>query len=178
MTHSLKKHSIRVEITRTRSPKARLGLDCIAMGPPPMARILIVDDEPPMRELLSRFVQAAGHEVAQADSAESALALCAANPPAVVFCDLHMPGRGGAWLVTELRKTLPTAALVLATGVSAVSPEISLRAGVVAYLLKPFNRAQVLKALNDGLDWHQQAVARGPSADLDRLEEWLDDLKK
>ena len=55
-------------------------------------------------------------------------------------------------------------AVVLATGVSTVPPAISLRTGVVAYLLKPFGRTEVLAAIDQALAWHEQAVAgAGPS---------------
>lgn len=145
-----------------------------------MARILIVDDEPPMREILVRLVAAAGHDTAEADTAEAAIELMAANPAAVAFCDVEMPGRGGLWLAAEIRKRHPDVAIVLATGVSTVPPAISLRTGVVAYLLKPFGRTEVLAAIDQGLAWHAQAVAgAGPATGGgDALREWLDGLNK
>lgn len=145
-----------------------------------MARILIVDDEPSMREILSRIVVAAGHDAAEAGTAEDAIEAMAASPAAVAFCDVEMPGRGGLWLTAELRKRHPAVAVVLATGVSTLPPAISLRSGVVAYLLKPFSRAQVIEALDQALAWHEQAVAGGPAAGeaANRLQEWLDGLNK
>lgn len=150
------------------------------LGVQTMARILIVDDEPPVREILVRLVVAAGHETAEADTAEAAIELMAANPAAVAFCDVEMPGRGGLWLAAEIRKRHPDVAIVLATGVSTVPPAISLRTGVVAYLLKPFGRTEVLAAVGQGLAWHEQAVAGGPATGeaASQLQEWIDGLNK
>ncbi|MGE4069003.1 MAG: response regulator [Vicinamibacterales bacterium] len=141
-----------------------------------MARVLIVDDEAPLRQLLTRIVRDAGHEADQAETAEAALEVMAANPAAVVFCDVQMPGQGGVWLTMRLREQFPASAMVLATGVSTVPPAVSMRSGIVSYLLKPFGRAEVISALEAALAWHLQTVANGPRVEdgADRIEDWLE----
>ena len=62
-----------------------------------------------------------------------------ANPAAVVFCDVQMPGQGGLWLAGVLRTQFPYAAIILATGVATVPATTSLRPGILAYLTKPFD---------------------------------------
>jgi AmiR/NasT family two-component response regulator len=64
--------------------------------------------------------------------------------------------------------------------VTTAAPTISLQAGVLAYLVKPFNRVSVIKAMEVALAWHTEMVASGTGGEdhltRQRLEEWLDSL--
>lgn len=144
-----------------------------------MAVILIVDDEPSVRGLLSRWIRAGGHEVVEAESADAALHAMEKQPAGVVFSDIQMPERDGLWLTSEVRTRYPTTAVVLATSVSSVAPQISMQVGVLAYLVKPFNQKSVSRALDIALAWHSETVAAGPRhEDTDeRLQEWLASLE-
>jgi len=144
-----------------------------------MALILIVDDESSVRQVLARWMQGAGHEILEAESADAALKVIEKQPAAVVFCDIQMPGRDGLWLTAELRKRYRETAVVLATQVSTVAPQISMQAGVLAYLVKPFSRESVIHALETALAWHTDTVTGGPRPEdtLERLQEWLDSLE-
>ena len=125
------------------------------------ARILIVDDDAQVREVLRRFLEPEGYEVLEAASAEQAVGMVEALPPAVAFCDVHMTGANGLWLADQIRTIAPATAMVLATGDSRVPPMESLRAGVVGYLLKPLKSKQVVAAAAQGVRWSADAVARG-----------------
>jgi CheY-like chemotaxis protein len=144
-----------------------------------MALILIVDDEHSVRQVLARWIQGAGHEILEAESADAALEVMEKQPAAVVFCDIQMPRRDGLWLTAELRKRYQTTAVVLATQVSTVAPQISMQAGVLAYLVKPFNQESVIHALEAALAWHTDTVGAGPRPEdtPERLQEWLDSLQ-
>jgi CheY-like chemotaxis protein len=143
-----------------------------------MATVLIVDDEAHIRQLLGFIVRTAGHEVLEADSAAAALSVMEQQQAAVVFTDIQMPGHDGRWLTIELRKRHPLSAIVLATSVTDLEPTITLRFGVVSYLTKPFDRDAIAAALGMALEWHDNAVKRGPAViEQDRLEAWLDSLK-
>ena len=141
-----------------------------------MSLILIVDDEPSVREVLGRWIVAAGHEIREAESAEAALAVMAETCADVVMCDIEMPGQGGLWMAEELRARYPAAAMVLATGVDSVPPATSFKPGIVEYLVKPFTKDAVLKAVTAGLAWHAAAAERAlaPSAPRASLAAWLD----
>src|ERR1039458_9033047 len=104
-----------------------------------MSRILVIDDEEHVRRVMTGFITKAGHTCLEAADAESALAVMAETPADVAFCDIQMPGRDCIWLTGELRKRYPTMPVVLATGVSTVPPNVSMQAGVLAYLVKPFS---------------------------------------
>lgn len=144
-----------------------------------MALILIVDDEHSVRQVLARWIQGAGHEILEAESAAAALEVMEKQPAAVVFSDIQMPRRDGLWLTAELRKRYPKTAVVLATQVSTVAPRISMQVGVLAYLVKPFTPESVSEALKAALAWHAETVATGPRPEdtPERLQEWLNSLE-
>ena len=139
-----------------------------------MSSVLIVDDDPRVREILARWLAAAGYETQEAGDAEAALERLDAGACDVVLCDVVMPGRGGLWLVERARDLYPAVAMVLATGVENVSPSASLGGNVVDYLLKPFDRAAVLAAVGRARTWHETAATRKASIDGDdALGNWL-----
>lgn len=140
-----------------------------------MSSVLIVDDDPRMREVLARWLTAAGYDTREAPDAETGLALLTAGGSDVVFCDVTMPGRGGLWLVERAREECPTVAVVLATGVEDVHPSISLGGNVVDYLIKPLERAAVLTAVGLARAWHDTARQRDDATEGgdDPLAKWL-----
>ena len=143
-----------------------------------MAQVLIVDDEELMRNLIRRALTNLGHDIREAANAEEALASMAERPADVVFCDVQMPGEDGVWLTGQIRNQYPLTAVVLATGVSTVAPSTSMRAGVMAYLVKPFTAKTLIDSLNAALLWHKETATTGPKADDvgDKLAAWLDAL--
>src|SRR6266849_10161993 len=140
-----------------------------------MSCVLIVDDQPEIRELLIRWISREGYQTAQAADAETALDEMIVRPADVVFCDVLMPGHGGFWLADRLRERFPDTAIILATGDGNIPPAISMQTGVVEYLLKPFNRQAVLKAVRLGLEWRLMSMAvRAKTNDrTDSIETWL-----
>jgi DNA-binding NtrC family response regulator len=124
-----------------------------------MASLLIVDDDPRIQELLRRWLKPAGYTLRFAENANVALAAIAEQQPAVIVCDIHMPGPNGLWLADRVRDIAPTTAILLATGDGNVPPFETLRRGVVAYVLKPFQRDQFLRAVSTGVAWSQTALA-------------------
>jgi CheY-like chemotaxis protein len=144
-----------------------------------MAVILVVDDEASVRRLLVRWVQSGGHETFEAETADKALQVLEKQPAAVVFSDIQMPGHDGLWLTSQVRTRYPLTAVVLATSVSSVAPQISMQSGVLAYLVKPFNQQAVTRALEKALAWHMDTAAAGPRGEDtgDELQKWLASLE-
>ena len=140
-----------------------------------MRSVLIVDDEPRIREILVRFLAPAGYAVNEAADADAALALVAATAPDVLLCDVQMPGHDGLWLVEQLRLRFPAVAIVLATADPNVPPVVSLQGGVVEYLVKPFEREGVLAAVGRAVEWHVAAAARSAAQTPppDPVGDWL-----
>ncbi|MGH9533714.1 MAG: HD domain-containing phosphohydrolase [Terriglobales bacterium] len=119
---------------------------------PESARILIVDDEAPIREMLMDRLRLAGYGCRQADSAEHALEAWEQHPADLVITDLRMPGRSGLDLLARLRQ-MSSAAVILATAESDIHVAIdAMKQGAADYLLKPFQFEMVLAAIHRALE--------------------------
>jgi len=140
-------------------------------------QVLVVDDEAGVRTLLRRWIEAEGWSVREAESAESAIDRLEEGAAQVAFCDVQMGGQDGLWLTRQIRARYPSTAVVLATGVSSVPAEISMQAGVMAYLVKPFERAQVRHALSLVEQWTESSADRQRPQHVD-LDDWLDTLER
>jgi CheY-like chemotaxis protein len=77
-----------------------------------MARILIVDDEPEIRDLCAVTLREAGHLVVQADNGQSALDIHRIAPQDVVLLDMFMPIKDGLETLTALRKVTPAPKII------------------------------------------------------------------
>ena len=137
-----------------------------------MSSILIVDDEPGIRQLLGRWLRPQGYAINEAADADEALASLAICPVDVVLCDVTVPGHDGLWLVAQLRRRFPRVAIVLATASETIAPSVSMQQGVVEYLVKPFDAAHLVAAVARAAEW-----PRSPKAHLDAnddpTEAWL-----
>jgi DNA-binding NtrC family response regulator len=103
-----------------------------------MARVLVVDDEPGVRESL-RMLLRSECEVATADSVEAALREIANSPPDLILLDLVMPGRPGIELLREIetRDAPPPVVILSATRTVATAVE-AMKSGAADYVTKPF----------------------------------------
>ena len=139
-----------------------------------MSNILIVDDERPVREVLSLWLSAEGFTIVEAADAESALKVLAEKPIAVATIDKDMPGHDGTWLVEQIQKQHPAVAMLLASGDDQIAPRVSLSRGIQGYLVKPFKRELVVGAVKDAVQWHQVAAkSTRPAAGPDPVDTWL-----
>ncbi len=126
-----------------------------------MANVLIVEDDPAIQRLLNRFLSTTGYELSFAATAHTALTIAENTQPQVVISDLHLTdSANGLWLLERVRERCPATAMILATGDAAVSPIESLRPGVIAYLVKPLQRDDVLNAVKDGIAWSTAEAKR------------------
>jgi two-component system response regulator AtoC len=108
------------------------------------ARVLIVDDERAMVDLLSEFLQAEGYTVLRATSGEEAVALLGANIVDVVLTDLRMRGMSGLDLASWLTANHPDVPVIVLTGFGSMATAVqALRAGVYDFLSKPVELTQV-----------------------------------
>ena len=155
------------EIARTDN-----GADQHWTTPDPAAYVLVVDDEPAVREFLRRCLKASGYPVKQAANADEALALMEASPASVVLCDIRMPGRDGLWLAQRVRVKWPRTAIIMAT---AVDDDDTVRQssalGAADYLIKPIRAAHLLQVVGRAVrarTERESALERGASSSDER----------
>lgn len=111
--------------------------------------VLVVDDEPSVRELLRRWLEGVGYAVKLAGNATDALELMLAEPASIILVDIKMPGHDGFWLVEHVRAKWPRTAIIMATAADDLDLVLKRkRVGAVDYLLKPFGRELLRQALN------------------------------
>jgi DNA-binding NtrC family response regulator len=118
-----------------------------------MTRLLVVDDEPGIRSIVTRWVEANGFDVSVAGSAGEALDMMATTPAGVALCDVNLPDRNGMWLAAQLRRQYPDVALVITTGYGLRALPSTLDAEAIAYLPKPFTQIQLMQTLDWAMQW-------------------------
>ena len=159
-----------------------------------MARkILVVEDEKDIRELLQVTLQAAGYETFKAANGDEALRMIEAESPDLVVLDILMPGMSGFQVLRQLRETSDTPVIMLSARTDIVDKIESFELGADDYITKPFRLieltarvAAVLRrtetkthnvgktAFNDGrlvIDFTKhQVLVDGKDAELTRKE--------
>jgi DNA-binding response OmpR family regulator len=107
--------------------------------------ILIVDDEPDVREVLEEYFVAHGYAAIGAESAGAARGIAAGHPIDLAVVDIHMPGEDGLSLARHLRERHANIAIVMLTSAAAVVDRIvGLEMGADDYIPKPFDPRELL----------------------------------
>lgn len=113
-------------------------------------RVLIVDDEAPIREMIAVALEMAGYECLEADNAQQAHALILDHKPDMVLLDWMMPGTSGVEFARRLRKDEVTAdvPVIMLTAKADEDNKIKgLEAGVDDYIIKPFSPRELVARL-------------------------------
>jgi two-component system KDP operon response regulator KdpE len=116
-----------------------------------MSRVLVVDDEAPMRRALAANLRARGYDVDLAESGEQALELAARHHPDVVVLDLGLPGMDGLEVIDGLRGWTHVPIVVLSARGSEADKVAALDAGADDYVAKPFGMDELLARLRAAL---------------------------
>jgi signal transduction histidine kinase/DNA-binding response OmpR family regulator len=131
--------------------------------------VLVVDDEPMVREFLVKVLTRNGFRCRVATDAGEALAAAVDRPPSLVVTDLRMPGRDGGWLLTEFRKRWPAVPVIVLTGVSEAEQAVEcLRGGAHDYLLKPIDVKELMASVRRAVEGSGAAQASVPPPPADR----------
>jgi len=125
------------------------------------ATILIVDDEPDVREVLEECFAARGYAVLGAESASVARAMAAEHPIDLALVDINMPGEDGLSLARHLRERYAKIAIVMLTSAATVVDRIvGLEMGADDYVPKPFDPRELLARVKSVLR-RTAAASRG-----------------
>lgn len=107
-------------------------------------RVLIVDDDPELLELVQRALERDGHEISTCTAGEAALSALPILQPEILVVDLGLPGISGEVLIQRLRASDSRVAILVLTAQSAVSSRVQcLDDGADDYLSKPFAIAEL-----------------------------------
>jgi two-component system response regulator FlrC len=123
--------------------------------------ILIIEDDPDLRQALCDTVRMAGYSTLEADSADPALDILATEEVSLIVSDVQMPGTHGDELLKTVKRKYPEIPFVLITAYGTVSKAVeAIQAGAADYIVKPFE-AEVLIEMVDRL-----ATPAGSSASM------------
>lgn len=114
-----------------------------------MSHILIVEDDPVLREALAETMTIAGHTYITARDGKEALSLMELHNPAVVLTDIRMDNLDGNQLLTNIQKNRPNIPVILMTAYGSVEDAVAaIRHGAVDYLQKPFSAQVLIEKIN------------------------------
>ncbi len=127
---------------RSAAPAARTAATQPPTGRP---RILVVDDEASIREMLTKTLTLAEYEVDAAPDGRAAIERLRLMPYDLLITDLKMPGMDGLAVIREARRYRPDLPVIIITGYSTEASAIeAINLGVAGYLTKPFRVPRVL----------------------------------
>jgi len=120
---------------------------------PPPVRILVVDDEPHVREIISRWLDDEGYECNIAADAEEACRLLSTDSFSIMVSDIKMPGKSGIDLLEEVKDQYPDMAVIMVTAVDDREIAIhTLQTGAYGYIVKPFGEDEVIINVANALE--------------------------
>ena len=126
-----------------------------------MTRVLVVDDEAPIRRAMAANLRARGYDVDLAETGEEALTLAARRHPDVVLLDLGLPGMDGLDVIAGLRGWSQVPIVVLSARGSEPDKVAALDAGADDYVSKPFGMDELLARLRAAV---RRSIAVGETA--------------
>jgi two-component system, OmpR family, KDP operon response regulator KdpE len=121
--------------------------------------VLIVEDEPPIRQFLRNSLTEVGYRLAEAESGKRGLLLAQQSPPDLVILDLGLPDIDGQEVLQQLRAWLMSPIIIVSARDQEAQKVAALDHGADDYLTKPFNTAELLARIRVAL----RHAARGPA---------------
>lgn len=118
-----------------------------------MARILVIDDDDQVREMLRQMIHNAGHDVAVAADGNAGITLYRERPADLVVTDIIMPDKDGWEAIVELRREYPEARIIAISGGDRLGPSsylaVAKRFGAQRVFAKPIEKRELLRAITD-----------------------------
>jgi CheY-like chemotaxis protein len=121
-----------------------------------MARILIIDDEAMIRELLMEMLEREGYETITASDGKDGMRVYRENPADLIITDIIMPEKEGIETIMEIRRDFRDAKVIAMSGGGRIGSETYLQIakafGANGTLAKPFDRQELLKQVHEILE--------------------------
>ena len=144
-------------------PADETGKPACTQRDPGAARVLVVDDDANVRQLIVECLEVIGYKVQQADSGMRGLALLEEDPPDLLVVDFIMPDMNGAEVISRVRRTHPEIPIVLSTGYVDARSESTIPP-TEKVLQKPFDIDQLARTVSEALEHPPVARAAPGSA--------------
>lgn len=149
-------------------------------GSEPRGSVLVVDDEPTIRDVLARYLERAGYRTRVACDGPQALALSAQSPPDLVVLDIMLPGIDGLEVMDRLREVdsarepdrphAPRTRVILLTARGREAERIvGLRRGADDYVVKPFSPGELVARVEAVLRREQPSDGGAPTLEFEGL---------
>ncbi len=119
-----------------------------------MAKVLVVDDSPTELHLLTKYLEAGGHQTLTAADGEEGLATARSELPDLILMDVVMPGLNGFQATRKISRDPATSGIpvvMITTKDQDTDREWGMRQGARAYLVKPVSETQLLSAVDEVL---------------------------
>lgn len=121
-----------------------------------MAHILVVDDDPQIREIFRRVLEGSGHEVTQAQDGLAGGRMFRQKPADLVITDIYMPEREGLETIRELKRDFPGVRIIAITGADVFMGAdhvlgMAKAFGAIYVMKKPVNIATLLEVVERAL---------------------------
>ena len=136
------------------------------------ARVLVVDDEPPLRRIIRRRLEAEQFQVEEAGDGESALRLIQSQPFDLVLTDLLMPEIDGRQIHETLKRYRPTVAVLCMSAYAEEVPPIDMADTAMPVLRKPFSADELYAAIRAELTRASDLMAVAESEITQANTEW------
>lgn len=142
----------------------------------PAVRVLVVDDDPLVRDIIVESVESLGYAVDWCGNGLEALERNTAQPYDLIVTDMLMPGLDGLSLIRNLNLQGSNADVVVITGFGSIENAVEcMKAGALDYLIKPFTIDQIQLAVRRAID-HRELRVRAEERDLYRQMSYEDPL--
>ena len=119
-----------------------------------MAKILIIDDDPAMRKLVTVLMRSLSHEIIEAVDGITGISLAISKTPDLIICDYHMPGVNGLDALISIRKESilkNTPVIITSTGINKQTEGVYKKLGVSYCLTKPVDIVELRTKIEQAL---------------------------
>lgn len=134
-------------------------------------QVLVVDDEPDIREMLAEYLSNHGYDVSTAEGGDAMRACLAKVKPDVVLLDVNMPGEDGLSLARYLRERCDVAIIMVTGADEVVDRVVGLEVGADDYITKPFDPRELRARVKSVLRRYQRAGAETDAASTGATQE-------
>jgi DNA-binding response OmpR family regulator len=126
--------------------------------------VLVVDDEPMVREVVARYLERDGAAVEQLDTGDAALRWLAGNRPDLVVLDVMLPGTDGLSVLREVRARDDVPVILLTARTDEVDRVVGLELGADDYVVKPFSPRELAVRVRNLLRRTASSTPTGPAS--------------